>query len=138
MICQVYLSNQYQNPGRLYALNHGVPSRFRKLDRKSHELHLIDRNQVSQRSKADFQLLWLNHTKFQETERILEGYFLRHLPQCLMQSKLLLDAIGTLNQTPSRQENFGWPGIRSTPTHPPNQKHAAFRDLSFDPRTTVN
>ena len=98
--------------------NHGVPSRFRKLDRKSHELHLIDRNQVSQRSKADIPPLWLNHMQFQETERILEGYFLRHLPRCLMQLKLLPDANGTLNQTPSRQENFGWPGIRSTPTQP--------------------
>ncbi len=35
--------------------NQGVPSRFRKLDRKSHELYLIDRKLVSQRSKAETQ-----------------------------------------------------------------------------------
>ena len=60
--------------------NQGVPSRFRKLDRKSHELYLIDRKLVSQRSKADIQPLWLNHMRFRETECIPEGYFLRHLP----------------------------------------------------------
>ena len=91
--------------------NHGVPSPFRKLDRKAHELYLNDRNQVSQRSKADIPPLWLNHMQFQETERIPEGYFLRHLPQCLMQSKSLPAATGTLTRTSRRQENFGWPGI---------------------------
>jgi hypothetical protein len=74
-------------------------------------LYLIDRNQVSQRSKADIPPLWLNHTQFQETERIPEGYFFRHLPQCLMQSKSLPDATGTLTRTYRRRENFGWPGI---------------------------
>jgi hypothetical protein len=84
---------------------------FRKIDPKAHELHLIDRNQVSQRSKADIPLLWLNHMQFQETERIPAGYFFRHLPQCLMQSKSLPDATGTLTRTSRRRDNFGWPGI---------------------------
>jgi hypothetical protein len=72
----------------------------------------LDRNQVSQRLKADIQLLWLIHTQFQETERIPEGYFLLHLPQCLMQSKSLPDATGTLIQTSRRREILGWLGIR--------------------------
>ena len=72
--------------------NHLVPSPFRKLDRKAHELYLNDRNQVSQRSKADIRLLWLIHMQFQETELIPAGHFLLHLPQCLMQSKSLPDA----------------------------------------------
>ena len=86
--------------------NHGVPLPFRKIDPKAHELHLIDRNQVSQRSKADIPPLWLNHMQFQETERIPAGYFLRHLPQCLMQSKSLPDAIETL--CPTRQKREFW------------------------------
>ena len=86
--------------------NHGVPSRFRKLDPKAHELRLFARNQVSQRSKADIPPLWLNHMQFQETERIPAGYFLRHLPLCLMQSKSLPDAIETL--CPTRQKREFW------------------------------
>ena len=91
--------------------DHLVPSPFRKLDRRSHELYLIDRNQVSQRSKADIPPLWLNHTQFPGIACIPEGYFLRHLPQCLMQSKSLPDATGTLTRTYRRRENFAWPGI---------------------------
>jgi hypothetical protein len=118
--------------------NHGVPSPFRKLDPKAQELHLIDRNQVSQRSKADIRLLWLIHMQFQETERIPAGYFLLHLPQCLMQSKSLPDATGTLIQTSRRREILGWLGIRSIPMHPLAQTHVASCDLSFDLRTIRN
>ncbi len=87
--------------------NRSEPSLFLKIDRKEHELRLTVRNQVAQRLKSDTQLLWRTHMLRRGNGCTAQGYFLRHLPQCLMQLKSPHDAIGKSIQTFRHRESFG-------------------------------